>query len=305
MLRTQERTLRKSQAIDLEALCVVAGKRVWSVRCDVTVTDHRGNLTDAAILAALAALRHLRLPGVAVSGSGDGAEVEVLPAERAEPQPLVFHHMPIAASLGFFRAPEGSPPLTVLDPTDREELVMLGSLVVVLNQHQELCALHKPGGLPVQPTQLLECMREAAAAVAHRRDTLEQALAVHAQQLQARAVALAKTGRMPTQRPPPGKAAVSVPVALEPPPLTSGSHFPATRLDGAKLALDGTAVPPPDAAQPFGGGASAWDAAGDEPQAALDSDEEDATVTLTSGFAPAPAPADAPPRKPNPKRRKV
>ena len=57
--------------------------------------------------------------------------------------------------------------------------------------------------------------------------------------------------------------------------------------------------------QPFGGGASAWDAAGDEPQAALDSDEEDATVTLTSGFAPAPAPADAPPRKPNPKRRKV
>lgn len=30
--------------------------------------------------------------------------------------------------------------------------VMLGSLIVVLNQHQELCALHKLGGIPVQVT---------------------------------------------------------------------------------------------------------------------------------------------------------
>ena len=59
-----------------------------------------------------------------MSGSGDDAEVRVLPTEEAEPQPLVFHHMPIAASLGFFRAAEGGgAPITVLDPADREELV--------------------------------------------------------------------------------------------------------------------------------------------------------------------------------------
>jgi exosome complex component RRP45 len=107
LMRLLERAIRKSQAIDLEALCVVPGKGVWSVRCDLTVTDHRGNLTDAAVVAALAALRHLRLPGTAVSGSGDDADVAVLPAEQAEPQPLVFHHMPIAATLAFFR---GAPP---------------------------------------------------------------------------------------------------------------------------------------------------------------------------------------------------
>ena len=65
LTRLLERAIRKSQAIDLEALCVVPAKGVWSVRCDITVMDHRGNLTDAAILAALAALRHLRLPGTA------------------------------------------------------------------------------------------------------------------------------------------------------------------------------------------------------------------------------------------------
>ena len=65
LTRLLERAIRKSQAIDVEALCVVPSKRVWSVRCDITVMDHRGNLTDAAVLAALAALRHLRLPGTA------------------------------------------------------------------------------------------------------------------------------------------------------------------------------------------------------------------------------------------------
>ena len=68
-----------------------------------------------------------------MSGSGDDAEVRVLPTEEAEPQPLVFHHMPIAASLGFFRAAEGGgAPITVLDPGDREELVRHRGVVVAV-----------------------------------------------------------------------------------------------------------------------------------------------------------------------------
>jgi exosome complex RNA-binding protein Rrp42 (RNase PH superfamily) len=68
-----------------------------------------------------------------VSGSGDEAEVRVLPTEEAEPQPLVFHHMPIAATLGFFRAAEGGgAPITVLDPGDREELVRHRGVVVAV-----------------------------------------------------------------------------------------------------------------------------------------------------------------------------
>jgi len=243
-----------------------------------------------------------------VSGSGDEAEVRVLPAEEAEPQPLVFHHMPIAASLGFFRAAEGGAPITVLDPGDREELVMLGSLVVVLNQHNELCALHKPGGMPVQAAHLLESLRDASDAVPHFREAVERALALEARALEARAAALARTGRMPSApTPPPGAPPpVSVP-RLEPEaPLTAATHFPATRLDGARLGLDGVALgaAAPRATDPtraggsaFQGGASTWDADGAGPVAApaaaaaaaaagagepLDSDEEEATGTVTS-----------------------
>ena len=46
LMKLLERALRKSQAIDVESMCVVAGKHVWSVRVDICVLDHCGNLTD-------------------------------------------------------------------------------------------------------------------------------------------------------------------------------------------------------------------------------------------------------------------
>lgn len=121
--RLLERVLRKSQAVDIESLCVIAGKRVWSVRCDVTVLDHCGNLPDAALLASLAALKHYQLPAVAVSGHGDEAVVDVLPAAQAEPRSLVFHHTPVPVTFGFFRNAQSGALFSVVDPDEREEQV--------------------------------------------------------------------------------------------------------------------------------------------------------------------------------------
>jgi exosome complex RNA-binding protein Rrp42 (RNase PH superfamily) len=42
--------------------------QVWSVRVDVTILDHCGNLVDAAMVAATTALRAFRRPDVSVSG---------------------------------------------------------------------------------------------------------------------------------------------------------------------------------------------------------------------------------------------
>ena len=202
LMRLLERALRKSQAIDTESLCVVAAKHVWSVRCDVTVLDHGGNLTDAALLAALAALKHLRLPAVSVSGAGSEARVRVLPAEQAERQPLVFHHTPVSVSLAFLppSAGGGGDISYVIDPTEREEMVMVGGLTVVLNQHQELCALHKPGGVAVDCAQLVECINAAAAAAPQLLLLLEKVLHAHAIKLADAAELLRRTGRAPSTR---------------------------------------------------------------------------------------------------------
>ena len=195
LMRLLERVVRKSQAVDVESLCVVAGKHVWSIRCDVTVLDHRGNLTDACVFAAVVALKHLRLPAVEIDGAGEQATARVLSAEQADGLPLVFHHTPVAVSLAFFRPTVGSQPLFVIDPTDREELVSVGVLTVVVNQHQEVCALHKPGGLPMDAEQLMECVHHASVLAPQRLSTLEAVLRAHAERLAAAAEVLRRTGR--------------------------------------------------------------------------------------------------------------
>ena len=50
--------------LDLQALCIVEGRAVWSCHCDLYVLEHDGNLTDAALLAMTRALRDVRLPRV-------------------------------------------------------------------------------------------------------------------------------------------------------------------------------------------------------------------------------------------------
>lgn len=45
-----ERGLRESRAIDTEALCIVAGEKVWSIRLDLHILDDDGNLIDGLLL---------------------------------------------------------------------------------------------------------------------------------------------------------------------------------------------------------------------------------------------------------------
>ncbi len=75
LARLVERGLRQSRAIDEEALCVIAGRKVWSLRVDIHVLDHCGNLTDVCCLAALGALMAFRRPEVSVTADGSGSEV--------------------------------------------------------------------------------------------------------------------------------------------------------------------------------------------------------------------------------------
>lgn len=63
-----ERCLRDSRCLDTESLCIVFGQKVWQIRVDVHVLNFDGNITDAASIAAIAALSHFRRPDVTVCG---------------------------------------------------------------------------------------------------------------------------------------------------------------------------------------------------------------------------------------------
>jgi len=63
-----EHCIRESRCIDTESLCITSGRRVWTIRVDVHVLNYDGNITDAASVAAIAALIHFRRPDISVHG---------------------------------------------------------------------------------------------------------------------------------------------------------------------------------------------------------------------------------------------
>jgi exosome complex component RRP45 len=182
--RLLEKTIRRSGALDTESLCLQAGRRVWSVRADVHVLSHDGNLVDAACLGVVAALRHFRKPDAAV----EGEELTVFtPAER-EPVPLGWLHSPLCVTFSYFSVASrgggggesGGAPTTmaaILDATWLEEQVRVSSLTVSLNKHGEVCQAIKPGGEPVDAVELLRCAGVALQRAREMTDLLEGWLA--------------------------------------------------------------------------------------------------------------------------------
>ena len=96
-----EESLKEGNSIDLEALCVLSGKSVWSIRVDVRVLDYGGNITDAAALATIASLLHFRKPMCSINGRSVVIHSEL---ER-NPTPLSIHHIPICVSFAIFALP--------------------------------------------------------------------------------------------------------------------------------------------------------------------------------------------------------
>nr|XP_021410616.1 exosome complex component RRP45 isoform X1 [Lonchura striata domestica] len=166
--RLLERCLRDSKCIETESLCVVAGEKVWQIRLDMHLLNHDGNITDAASIAGIVALCHFRRPDVSVQGE----EVTVYTPEERDPVPLSIHHMPICVSFAFFH--QGT--YLLVDPTEREERVMDGLLVIAMNKHHEICTIQSSGVVMLLPDQILRCTKITAVKVAEITELIQKAL---------------------------------------------------------------------------------------------------------------------------------
>ncbi|XP_034674405.1 exosome complex component RRP45A-like isoform X1 [Vitis riparia] len=155
--RVIDRGLRESRAVDMESLCVLAGKLVWSIRIDLHIIDNGGNLIDAANIAALAALLTFRRPECSFGGE-DGQELIVHPPEVREPLPLIVHHLPIAVTFAII----GNENIMVIDPTHSEEAVMGGRMTATLNTNGDVCAIQKAGGEGIIQSVIMQCLRIAS-----------------------------------------------------------------------------------------------------------------------------------------------
>lgn len=147
--RLLERCLKESGCVDLESLCIQSGMKVWVLRVDLHVLNNDGNMVDALSVAAIAALNHFRRPDVNVCGE----EVTVLTANERDPLPITMHHLPVCVTFAFFE--EGK--YILLDPTEMEEHVMDGTLVICMNRHKEICLVQTTGNVSVLKEQISRC----------------------------------------------------------------------------------------------------------------------------------------------------
>lgn len=175
--RIVERAIKQSGAVDMEALCVLPGRKVWSLRVDVHVLDHCGNLVDGCCLAALAALVAFKKPQVSVGQADDGSPDQIIvhSPDVREPQPLTIHHTPFPVSFALFEAGNA----VAIDPSLQEEAACEGGMTLVVNPHGEVCAVQKADGVGLDRDQLMRCVRIATGTAENLAGRLKEALRAH------------------------------------------------------------------------------------------------------------------------------
>ncbi|CAL4140952.1 unnamed protein product, partial [Meganyctiphanes norvegica] len=150
------RSVSKSLCLRRTVLSTSHFELVWQVKEDDNVLNAAGNLSDACNLAAVSALRHFHRPDVTVEEDG---RVTIHTFAEMEPIPTYMKKIPVCLTFAFFM--EEDTYYTLLDPTDIEERVQSGRLIIGLNPHGEITSLIFPGRVSLQKEQIMNCIQIA------------------------------------------------------------------------------------------------------------------------------------------------
>ncbi|ODN99597.1 exosome complex component RRP45 [Cryptococcus wingfieldii CBS 7118] len=165
--RLLEKSIRRTEAVDREALCIIAGEKVWQLRLTLHFLSDSGNLLDCAALAGMTALRHFKRPDVEVIGD----EIIIHSPDERAPVGLAIHHTPLCLTFAYF---ENLPP--ILDPSHLEEVLCSGTLTLTLNAQREICVLSKAGGTPLAADEIMGVVKIGVEKVRELVSNMEEAL---------------------------------------------------------------------------------------------------------------------------------
>lgn len=163
--RLIEKAIRRSNALDLESLCIIAGSKVWLVRVDLNFLNYDGGVIDASCIGVMAALQHFKKPDISIQGE----QLTIHDLDERQPIALSILHVPICVSFSFFNPfgkeenikGELNNEIAIIDADQTEELIRDGSLVITINKNRELIQLSKSGGLPIDAVVLMDLAQEA------------------------------------------------------------------------------------------------------------------------------------------------
>ncbi|XP_022079421.1 exosome complex component RRP43-like [Acanthaster planci] len=140
--------INNAKSIDLESLCIVEAKLCWVLFCDIVCLDYDGNIVDACLVALVAALRNVLLPEVTIE---EDSQLPVTSSDKTVS--LSIHNTPVATTFAIF-----DESVLLADPTNEEESIATGEVTIVMTEDGRLQAVHKPGGSPLSPDQLQDCI---------------------------------------------------------------------------------------------------------------------------------------------------
>lgn len=185
LTRLIEKSIRRSNALDLESLVISAGKACWIIRADVHYLNFDGGFVDSTCLAVIAGLLHFKRPDTSIVGDS----YVVHSVDERAPVPLSILHIPISVTFSFFKPPQKTTTSTakkeqeedqdmgdeyqtalntisgadivLVDTTAREEALRDGDMTITINKNRELCQVSKSGGNAVEGFMLISCANKA------------------------------------------------------------------------------------------------------------------------------------------------
>ncbi|KAL3761209.1 hypothetical protein ACHAWU_007026 [Discostella pseudostelligera] len=180
------RTLRSSRFINPTELGIEPGVSAWRIRVSIHIVNHEGNVWDASLLAACAALSDLRIPMVEIergvvrivkNEDGEGTSSNDLQhsgkkkkkkVQRREGRSLTLGPPPVPLTIAILPnsntddSPSNNTRILLVDPTHLEEDVASGNIVtVVCNTKEEIVEFHKKGSgsrLSMEQVAAVGCM---------------------------------------------------------------------------------------------------------------------------------------------------
>ena len=144
LARVVDRGIRESKMVDVEALCIEPGEKVWMCFIDMYALDYDGNLFDAANLAAVLALKTATVPYVQY-GLG----------EEDKPMPITCTPISVTACK--------IDNTLILDPNFDEEHISSARLTVTTDDNGNFRAMQKGGKGSITLDELSQCLDASVA----------------------------------------------------------------------------------------------------------------------------------------------
>lgn len=147
LARVVDRCVRESNAIDLEKICIIPGKKVFVIHVDIYILNHDGNLVDASTLAVASALMNTKIFKYEVKNE----VVDIKPGFTDLP----LADTPISITLGLLGG------YLIVDPMFEEEEVMDAKITMGFSKDGNICAIQKSGTGIIKPQQIVEVAKIA------------------------------------------------------------------------------------------------------------------------------------------------